>query len=363
MGTYTINPIPVAPLDIYPYATGQYTQALDATNDGVGAIFLAPKAGNISKLFCNITAKTGTAPTYRLGLETPTTTRQPDGTILGSGTAKVDLTNPSTGAAWRTLDTPLAVTAGQPLAITMRYQSGTVDASNFATVSYATQNFAQVFGLPYPLSLTAGTWARNVVQCPSLSAQYDDGEAVCGMFTPTANATNSQWNSGSNPLYRGSKWTPPVGVRLWGVCVMIREPDNADFRVKVFEGSNTTPILTSTTIDADVLSANNAGIYVYRIPFTPTQLTQDTIYRFVVEPTTTNNNSSFVQWPMIDASGMAAVWGGLSLTTSPSAISWTDTATTIAPVVPVIDQIITSGGGTPLGGGKLISVGIDIPAL
>jgi hypothetical protein len=157
-------------------STSFTTQALNATNNGAWAVYLAPKAGTITKIGVNFTAKTGTAPTYRFGVEGVTPTRQPDSTYKASGNAFVDAANPATGWAWRTLGTSVTVAAGDELAATVRYQSGTVDASNFSTI--AVRMGTGTFLAPFAGTLTAGTNATVAGGLPCIALQYDDGTVI-----------------------------------------------------------------------------------------------------------------------------------------------------------------------------------------
>lgn len=341
--TFTIYPTPIATPQCRVTGIDGSNMLLDASNDGAGAMFLAPKAGSITDLFLNIGAKTGTAPTYRFGLEGQTATRSPDGSILGGGTAKVDLADPAIASAWRTLDTPLTVTQGQALAAVIRYNTGTVGGSNNITVRVVATTVGSPVQ-PYGVLLTAGTWSQSSA-FPLMAARYSDGSVVHMMFA-VASVTNNNVGSGSSPLQRGNKWTPQFSVRLTGVYLGIRPQNSSDFKVNVYQGATTTPILTQT-IDPDVNWGSNASDNPgSSVPLTPTTLNAGTAYRFTVEPTTANTFSEFYSWTYIDESSKQATYGELIGTTSPSSIAWTDTLATVFPVVPVIDQITTPGNTT-----------------
>jgi hypothetical protein len=317
------------------------TQALDATNDGAGAIFLAPKTGNIAYFFLNFTAKTGTAPTYRVGIETATTTRSPDGSILGGGTAKVDLVNPATGAAFRTLDTPLAVTAGDKLATTIRYETGTVSGAAFSTVAFAVGGLVGT-GTPFGLTLTGGTWAVSNGGWPMMAVKYDDGTVSHGFCAATV-INNTVWNSGSTPLYKGVAWTPDINCRTTGAIVSLRVTDATNYNLNLYEGTNGTPIATRA-VDADVdLAVSNAVRQAF-IALAPTNLTGGTAYRWAIEPTTVTNFTTYAYPTLSDAASLRAYFGPLVGTTATTAGTWTD-ANDAHPVIPVIDQWDSGGGG------------------
>lgn len=139
----------------------------DANNDGLGWIFKSPTTDAITHLGFRYGARTGTPPTYIIGLEgVVTTTGLPDGTYLGGGTpASMTFTPPADATIdglwqWKALDNSYTPTRGQDLAITIRYSSGTVDGSNNS--SFTRRNPTGVaHSNPYSLTLTAGTWAAS----------------------------------------------------------------------------------------------------------------------------------------------------------------------------------------------------------
>lgn len=324
------------------------THDLDGSTDGAAVSFIAPRTGNIHKIGVNVASVTGTSPTYRLGIE-GLSSGLPDGTYKASGTSHADTSGLSAGWQWVTLDADAAVTAGDALAATMRYQTGTVDASNFVRLNYClTSNLASV-GLPIPLTLTAGTWAAaSVTRAAVFGVQYDDGSVVGGMF-PISALTNQAWNSGSSPLFRGNLWTPQIGCRCIGFWTQMRSSGlNSAWNFSIYAGTDSSAT-TTTAVDASVAFPSGSPTYDIYIPLAPTTLTAGTAYRFVVEPTNANSNTTFVRHDFESATSLQEKFGAFTGTTASTAGSWTDTAGQFYPIVPIIDQIDDgAGSGTTI---------------
>lgn len=335
---------------VYPLtSSGFTTQAIDASTDGAGAIFYAPKTGTITKIGVLQTAKTGTGPTYRYGVEGVTTTRAPDGTYKNAGNAYVDAADPATAFAWRTLGASVSVTAGDLIAATVRYQSGTIDGSNFITVAVrTTQSITQAH--PYALTLTAGAWATSL-GCPCIALQYDDGTVIFGVTAASSLTNNSPWTSASSPVYRGTKWTPGVTCQLVGCWIGARVPDTFDFNILLYVGTASSPAVTVPVVP-DLGVGTNAGANPFYIPIPPTTLSSGTVYRLVIEPIAVVSPTTFVNVNFPDADALAAYWGDLKGTTgvAGSPPTWTDydngtDGYRAYPVIPVIDDVTASAGG------------------
>lgn len=143
------------------------SHSADANNDGVAWVFQANTADPITHLGFRYGARTGTPPTYSMRLEGVGTDGLPDNADIGGGSATAKTFTPPADTTWNgtwrwiELTNPFTPTRGQMLASTIRYSSGTIDASNFSSFSYTWTGIRPSSGFPYPLLLTAGTWAKN----------------------------------------------------------------------------------------------------------------------------------------------------------------------------------------------------------
>lgn len=325
-------------------ATTITSQTIDANNDGAGMIFFAPKAGDIEAVGFNTTTRTS-PPTFRIGLEGAVATRTPDGTYKASGNAFVDASPSATGWAWYTLGTAATVTAGESLAATIRYQTGTIGASNLIAVALRGVSTTRGYN-GYAVTLTAGTWAVDVNSPCFIAVRYTDGTIV---GFPYSSLTNNTWNSGSSPRYRGILWTPQTTVRVSGLAICHRPAAASDYEIQVYEGSSATPMTSSTiTIDPDVTSSSIAGTVLADADF-PARLefVGSTSYRIVVNPTTVTNNNTFVAVTVPDSNSRNA-WGceHIRLTTASTPGTWTDTDLQFLPIIPIIAEVDIPSGGT-----------------
>lgn len=321
------------------------TQDIDGSTDGAGVMCIAPKTGNIAKIGFNVTAKTGTSPTYRCGVEGIGATRTPDGTYLASGAAYVDHAPSATGWTWQTLGTPAPVTAGDRLAGTIRYQSGTIDASNFITVQVGMTSASLVVLGPFGLKLTAGSWAGDSAP-PSIALQYDDGEVVRFVQAATA-LTNNTPSSASNPKYLGNLWTPAVDQRIIGAIAFVYLDTNNDCAIQLYEGTDSSPT-ASVALEPDVNVGYNSGVGCIYVPFPPTTLSSGTAYRLVLVPTVAVNIIAFQHYVFPDDDCREALFGPLVGTTAGTAGTWTDYTTRGYPIFPVIDQVDSGSSGSTI---------------
>ena len=320
----------------------------ETTGDGIATVFVPLANKTISEVYAHVTATTGTGPTYRIKIETMSASRTPSNTPA-TASAWVDITASGAGAQWlggalvanhSTGSTPA------PLAITVRYQSGTCDGSNFSTFARGYTIQSTMYS-PYALTMTAGTWGGAIANVVStLVVVYSDGtiQPLCAYGTGTTLVTNnSTWNTGGGtPLYRGNAWTPPVACQVCGVWFVARLPDTWDFRVRVYDGS--TLIQTSATLDPDqFLAAASAGYQAY-VPLEPFTHPANTKYYYVLEPTTANNPTTVAHIVHASRAAIRAIGGDLVGAVGTSGFSWTtyDNGTDgyrLYPIVPVVSKI------------------------
>lgn len=94
----------------------------------------------------------GTSPTYRLSLQSVNSSGEPTGTILGGGSpaSATSQLNDNTGAGgwnWLDLDNSYTPSGGVLIAMVIEYSSGTIDGSNYATITHSLEG--PQFKLPY----------------------------------------------------------------------------------------------------------------------------------------------------------------------------------------------------------------------
>ncbi len=141
---------------------------LNSSGIAVAYIVQAESAGSLTKVRFRYGTRTGTPPTYVLTVEGLDTSGAPDATDKGGGSPTAKTFTPPADTSWDntiqeiTLTNALTVAAGDFLAITIRYSSGTVDGSNNSSVTRAySSQLAGDRGFPYNQSLSGGTWTKN----------------------------------------------------------------------------------------------------------------------------------------------------------------------------------------------------------
>lgn len=333
---------------------------LDSANDGVGMFVSAPKDGTITGMRINVTAVTGTAPTYKCWLGTATTGDQINATPVGGGEAvQLETSTWTTGVQTITFGNSYEATAGEMLTLAVMYSSGTVDASNNITIRYAINWLTEYISHPTVATTTAGasSWVDSAVVGPMISLVYSDG-TFSTPYIPCDNGHDvaSGWDSSTSAttdLWRGTIFTPPFGCRLIGGWVTYRNAGSYGWTGALYSG---TTQLCSATFTSDDLQATSAGTLVF-IPFDATVLTADTSYYLVMKPDTTSEFTDALTYSFGSSALRAEMFPDMYYAESDAASggapsSWGNNDATIGPlIVPVIDQIDipASGGG---GGGR-----------
>lgn len=329
------------------------TLALDATGettgDGIATAFMPLPNKTISKLWAHVTATTGSAPTYRIKVETMSASRTPSNTPA-TASCWVDITASGAGAQWlggAVVANHSVGASPDPLFVTVRYQSGTCDASNFSTFGRTASRGICSMHNPYFTSMLAGTWSGTSASGLSLIVvEYSDGTIQPFQLLGTGTSVvgnNSTWNNAAGtPLYRGNALTPPMNMEIEGVDFSIRLPDTWNFRINVYDGS--TLIAQSATFDPDQLYSSTSSSFIVRIPLSRFTHPANTKYYYVAEPTTANNPSTSVYSILASREAVRALGGLLVGATGTSGFTWTthdngSDGYRLYPIVPVVSKI------------------------
>lgn len=161
--------------------------SVDANNDGIGWIFQANTADAITHLGFRYGLRTGTPPVQIIGLEGVASTGLPDGTYLGGvSPASATFTPPADATwdgtwQWVQLTNAHTPARGDVLAMTIRYSSGTIDASNFSSYTRTHSDAKGRDGFPYGLILAGGTWSKVA----GASFGYRTANGRFGWIVPT----------------------------------------------------------------------------------------------------------------------------------------------------------------------------------
>lgn len=260
--------------------------SLDASNDGVAWGFYSETDAAITHVFFRYGARTGTPPAYRISLQSADSSGHPDGTVLGGGTpASATFTPPAdtswdgTGQ-WIALDNAYTPTLGQHLTLVIEYSSGTIDGSNFSSISRSNPWNNTQSAIPYAMSLTAGTWAKNDggVSFGYRTASTRHGFLGQSQHTTTTNTTGRRYAakillpSGFGATYK------VAGMTLAG----LNGSAGNTVRFGIWNAAGT-ELATSGTLDSDGQGAINNSRNWNVVFTTQPDLNYGTAYYFGVE--------------------------------------------------------------------------------
>lgn len=339
------------------FSTGH---SLDANNDAVGYAIQARDTDPITAVRFRYGSRTGTPPSYVATLESlDASTGMPDGVDVGGGSPTAKIFTPPANATWdATLQTvtwtnPYTPTSrGQILVPTIRYSSGTVDASNFSSfnshVTTTTQSGVTA-QFPRAFRLTAGTWANQgslpLVSLITASSRYG---------YPAASLYNTR--SASTVGHRQAlKFTIPSGpfasYKVIGVRVVASIAAAAG-KTPILGLWSAAGVLQSITLDSDHVSdATTLGNYQYLFDETSlSALTPGTAYYIGFEVADAANGGVILYGFNLGEAGDLDAWPGGSNQhfATFDGSTWSD-VTTVRPFVQLIIDDITaaSGGGHP----------------
>lgn len=235
--------------------------ALDASGDKLAFIFQPYTTDPITHLGFRYGARTGTPPTYTIGLQGVGATGVPDGTYVGGGTpASMTFTPPADASIdglwqWKALANSYAPTRGQMLAAPIEYSSGTIDGSNNSSFTRNDGNSQTDWSgrLPYHATNTVGTYSKSALSVVfgwrTASGRY--GRIAQSQYTTAAATTG---------LRQAMHFTLPSG---WGDTFSVI---GARMRLTTISGSvklalwDASSELQSLSLDVEHQGAMNSGV-------------------------------------------------------------------------------------------------------
>jgi len=277
---------------------------LSASTSKVGWVFVARESATITHLGFVLSARTGTAPNYRISLQSVDANGDPSGTILGGTSNALKVFDPATlttgDLSYLALDESADVSVGQKYAIVIEYSSGTINGSNLATVRYMTSGLSTGYDTTFAYALTnAGSWSKQTAAVGIYA--YRSSTKRYG-FPFTTSRTTITFSSSTNPNEVGLKFAIPAPFtgaatyKLRGIDLMMAATAADSWSVQLYSGggaSDTTPI-DSVTNDNDCYNATNTTTRkqiffdgtppdlnfgdTYRLSFTPSDSSSQNIY-------------------------------------------------------------------------------------
>jgi hypothetical protein len=330
--------------------------AVTATDAGVAWIVQAESAGSLSKFRFRYGARTGTPPTYVLTVESLDTSGNPNGTDLGGGSPTAVTFTPPADTSWDgterelTLTNPVTVGAGDVLAVTIRYSSGTIGAGNSSSFTrFFNSQTAGAPSFPFVAALSGGVWTKAGA---NPSCAWLVGSSWRGMPASSAYSTNVSTAGHRSAMFI----TLPAGFGttfgLAGVNFVGRFGAAAgSVTLGVWDSTNT--LVGSKTFDADWtrVTSNTTHRMFFDSPLT---LSYGQKYYIGVEVISGQSGVAGVQCN--DANGVACYPNGTTIGLATyNGTTWTEN-TNIYPFMDLIlsDITVPSGGG----GGAIILGGL-----
>lgn len=339
--------------------------SLDASTDGAGMVFQAQSADPITHIGIRYGARTGTPPTYVATLEgVSTSTGHPDGTDVGGGSPTAVTFTPPADTTWNglfkwfQLTNPYTPTRGQWLASTIRYSSGTIDASNFSTFTTNVQNLSSTYNMPYAERLTAGSWAKQ-----SLGAVAQAIRTATTRFgVPYESAPNTTTNTSGNriamrfsiPAAMGSAFT----VRGLQGLMQVSNNNAATQKIGLWNAAGT--MLQEVSVDTDQIVVGSGWHRFYFDETTLSSLSPDTAYYLGIERgSDVGDKTAAIQGIGLNgADDRLCFAGGTDFCLATwNGSAWTDLTTIVAPLDLILGEVTEASGGSgggPLIGGRLV---------
>jgi hypothetical protein len=335
---------------------------VDASNDGVGWAIQARDTAAITHIGFRYGARTGTPPVFVATLEgISATTGLPDGTDLGGGSPTAKTFTPPADATWDATWQWIALTnaytptgRGQIIVPTIRYSSGTIDASNLSTFTSHTSGVSTGSAAFFPNAyrLTAGTWARQgSIPCVALrTASTRYGFPIVSAYSTRSASTVGHRQAMKFTLPAGSGATKTIrGVRFFGSLAA------GTGKNPVLGLWNAGGLLQGLTLDSDwglLPTSANVAYEFYFDEATLSALDFGTAYYIGMEVADAANGGVLINGVQLDnASDLDAYPGGANFHFATfDGSSWSDD-TTVRPFVELILDDITEPAG---GGGGII---------
>lgn len=343
-----------------------YSFSLDASTDELQYLFQAPAALTITALGVCYASRVGTPPTYKISLQgISATDNLADGTIKGGASpASATFTPPADSTwntifKWFTLDNAYTTTRGEWLALVVKYDSGTVNGSNYSTFYSRTTGWT-VKTFPRCVEVNAGTPAGQTVK-PVFGYKTASASYGYPMQNSIVGPGGNYIDSGTTPDEVALKFTLPadwgstfkvVGIMSGGRGAVATKT----WIVTLYDTDGTTALQTVTCDSDNVVDPGSFNGWVaYFDETTLSTLNFGSAYRVSIAPQEASavmGVNLFEFNSNADLSALGPVGSNWYMNTRTNAGSWTDD-TSVNDIVPHIVLIIddwtepTAGGASP----------------
>lgn len=319
--------------------------AVDGATDAAEFIFQVGEAITITRLGVRVGAVVGTSPTYRISLQGVSAAGVPDGTVKASGNASATWQPSGAGFSWRTLTSSYAASAGEFLALVVDYSSGTIDASNYASITTTMTNLVpNPPRFPTAYNNAAGTRSG---QGTGFVGPFGFGTSGQAYGIPIDAAYNQVYNSGSGSDEWGMRFSIPThfgsSCQLLGAYIAgFGSQTGSTIALTAYNGTTS---IASLNIDSDMFPNTSTGTSTFRFASPPT-ISPGTQYRLALAPVSTQN-TTLRGYSFASAADRLALVPGSDWLVShrADAGAWSDVDTSVLPIIPIIGNISSGGGG------------------
>jgi len=298
--------------------------SMTSTTSVTAMRFTAQTSNSVSNILVYIQAAAA-SPAYRFGIETSTAAYLPSGTYVG-GTSNYAVVTPSS-TGWLNVSLPAAasLTSGTVYHITVRYNSGTIGASNYIALRRLGPNmndFRSKENTIDPwLNTISGTTLQN--RDPVFALKHTDGTFE-SMPYDTASTQNIY---GSNCF--SEKWTQNGDQTILGVNIPLVKtgipPDN--LYIVVRNETDAEDVATMTVAQGDISTTLQ---WYERYFASAVRLTNGKTYRLILRSPSSTSSNYFSCSSLSTGQAGSLTYGGLDSIYSSSTnggVSWTDTNT------------------------------------
>lgn len=322
---------------------------LDAADEKLAAVFMAPKTGSITKIHFR-TATVTTGATVDVRLETVGGDGHPTGTLQATNTngAQVIADTDDNTYFQTALTAAASVTAGDVLAAVIVNPSVSPGTLNISAISSATSELAL---FPYGDFFTA-SWAKQSANMV-FTAEYSGGVFYeIPMSFPVSSVADTQFNSGSTPDERGNIFQVPFKCRVAGAWYFGAATAAGSRMMKLYDSNGSSVLAQTGSLDSDQIHSTTRRPQQFFFT-APATLNVATNYRLTLLPEAAVN-VQLQEFTVASAAILDAFTGGqeMHLTTRADAGSWTETTTQRAIMGLLIDQLDDGAGGGAGGGGR-----------
>jgi len=320
-------------------------QTLDGANDYICWVHQLPRTGTLKSVGFR-TDNVAVSDVLEARIETVDMTNgHATGTLYAANANGTLASVASNTSYWIALNggNGVSVTAGDWVAIKIKFNSRVSGNLRVIHVWYGVGGGSIV---PYrTYDAGSGNTKYNSSNNSNVALEYATLGVLplCGAV-PAVAATTKVWNSTSNPDRYGNRFSFPFGVRIHGVYFVPGSTStNADVVLYDTDGAT---VLGTITCDKDLMGAT--GVVGRRYDFaSPITLAANGVYRLAVVPSSSTNWQLYYA-DVTDNGAVRAMtafpgageWYATSCNGAPANnASWTDIATRIFLMTPVLDGI------------------------